>query len=197
MGARGMAAALWRELHEKLNLALALRLRMKDEQNVAAGGGLEFCISTSHLFWDPMYPDLKLLQAYLLARELEAFVQDDSVILAGDLNSTPFIEGLGQLSGVYGLLTQGCVPVNHPDHPVSMRKSLGILRGVTPADVPELTVQPFRSAYWDAQGEEGPITNAGRDFSGCIDYILYRNSQQQHQQQQQGKADRGCALLQL
>jgi len=136
-------------------------------------------VSTAHLFWDPQYPDLKLLQAYLLARELESFAEGVPLVLAGDLNSTPFTEGeaaSGHLSGVYGLLTRGRAPVGHPHHPVRLRRGRGILRGVAPADVPELSVLPFRSAYWEAQGAEGPITNASRDFRGCLDYILYRGA---------------------
>lgn len=170
----GMASALWRELHEKLNVVVALRLRPLGSGCSSA----ELCVATSHLYFDPKYPDLKLLQAFLLAREVEAFSRDSPLVLAGDLNSTPFAEGGtvggGALSGVYALLTQGRVAQNHPHHPVHLRPSVGILRGITPADVPELVVTPFRSAYRDANGVEGPITNATQDFHGCLDYIFYR-----------------------
>ncbi|CAE6915056.1 CCR4 [Symbiodinium natans] len=145
--------ALWRELHEKLS------------------------VSTSHLYWDPRYPDLKLLQAFLLARELEA-VAAPNLILAGDLNSTPLVDGRssgdGDLSGVYQLFTTGSVSASHPHHPVRMRPGSGILRGVSTKEVPDLQVLPFYSAYKEADGREQAVTNLTREFHGCLDYILYR-----------------------
>lgn len=179
----GFAAALWRELREKLNVVLALRLRPADAPPVAAAArhGSDLCVATTHLYWDPKYPDLKLLQAYLVAKELEDFAGNCPTVLAGDLNSTPHANGIGasedELSGVYALLTRGAVEPSHPDHPTMMRPTRGILRGVTAGDVPELRLAaPYRSAYLEALGAEGPITNASEDFHGCLDYILYRGA---------------------
>eukprot|EP00811_Abedinium_folium_P034349 NODE_7237_length_1597_cov_4.683673.p1 GENE.NODE_7237_length_1597_cov_4.683673~~NODE_7237_length_1597_cov_4.683673.p1 ORF type:complete len:379 (+),score=124.84 NODE_7237_length_1597_cov_4.683673:310-1446(+) len=191
----GMAAALWRELTEKLNVAIALRLRLwprvGDHAEPAreggggaaatsggSGGSAELVVATSHLFWNPVHPDLKLLQAFLLARELESFASASPIILAGDLNSTPKLEPeLGHgASGVYELLTEGRVLPSHPHHPVTLRPTSGILRGVLPSDVPELSVTPFLSAYREAHGVEGPVTNASLHFTGCLDYILYRDA---------------------
>jgi len=169
----GLAAALWRELHEKLNLSVAVSVRARPEERACGLGSEELCIATSHLFWDPRYPDLKLLQAFLLVRELDSFMPSSPLVLAGDLNSTPHLEG-GGVSGVYALLTRGDVPPDHPHHPVALRRGVGILRGVAVSDMPQLSVPPLLSAYREAQGYEGPITNASRDFTGCLDYILYR-----------------------
>lgn len=164
----GFAAALWRELHEKLSLALALRLRP------SGGTGAEVLVATSHLFWDPRYPDLKLLQAFLLAREVERLAAGGPAVLAGDLNSTPFLEGSpGAMSGAYELLTQGRVAASHPDHPAALRPAAGILRGISPEEVPELAVAPLRSAYREAHGTEPLVTNVSRDFRGCLDYVLF------------------------
>lgn len=168
--AAGMTAAFWRELHEKLSMGVAARLQLAD------GSGRQLCVATTHLFWNPLYPDLKLLQAFFLARELEVFAAGCPLVLAGDLNSTPYTSTGSALSGVYALLTQGEVPVAHPDHPVVFRPSSGILTGISPSDVPALTVAPFKSAYREALGAEGPVTNAARDFRGCLDYVLYRDA---------------------
>lgn len=166
----GFAAAFWRELHEKLSLAVAVRLRPTE------GGAprAEVCVATTHLFFDPKYPDLKLMQAYLLQRELDDIGRGAPCILAGDLNSTPHSEDGGDLSGVYALLTKGFVPPSHPHHPVALRRSVGILTGVVPKDVPELRASVYHSAYAESLGEE-PVTNISRDFRGCLDYVLYRS----------------------
>eukprot|EP00913_Durusdinium_trenchii_P012084 g11349.t1 len=144
----GLSAALWRELHEKLTLAVAVDLDCED--------GRKLRVATSHLYWDPRFPDLKLLQAFLLDQELSDFT--GGLILAGDLNSTPLLDGRssgeGVLSGVYQLLTQGDVEVLHPHHPVQMR----------PKDVPEFRISPYRSAAVEARGAEA-ATNASADFA--------------------------------
>ncbi|CAK8987212.1 Carbon catabolite repressor protein 4 homolog 4 (CCR4 homolog 4) (Protein HESPERIN) (AtHESP) (AtHesperin), partial [Durusdinium trenchii] len=135
-------------------------------------------VATSHLYWDPRFPDLKLLQAFLLDQELSDFT--GGLILAGDLNSTPLLDGRssgeGVLSGVYQLLTQGDVEVLHPHHPVQMRPKVGILKGLQPQDVPEFRISPYRSAAVEARGAEA-ATNASADFVGCLDYILYKGPQ--------------------
>jgi len=172
--AAGMTAAFWRELHEKLNMAVAVKLRASDGQAAGGSSGAELCVATTHLFWDPQYPDLKLLQAFFLARELEEFAAGCPLVLAGDLNSTPYTRAGSALSGVYALLTQGAVGTGHPDHPVALRRGGGILSGVAPVDVPGLSVAPFKSAYREAFGAEAPVTNASKDFRGCLDYILFR-----------------------
>lgn len=171
--AAGMTAAFWRELHEKLNMSLALQLKPVGTETSIP----ELCVSTTHLFWDPQYPDLKLLQAYFLARELEQWSGGLPLVLAGDLNSTPSGGSEATFSGVYELLTCGAVDASHADHPVTLRPSRGILGGVTSADVPELKLSSeFRSAYKDVFGKEAVFTNASKHFGGCLDYIMYRAS---------------------
>lgn len=176
----GFASALWRELHEKLNLGVVVKLRARCLEDAVSTSQPEVWIATTHLFWNPKYPDLKLLQAYLLTKELEKLCGTDPVVLAGDFNSTPFTEtvfGTAGLSGVYQLLVEGEVPLTNPHHPVVLRRTRGILLGVDPEDVPEFKVLPFKSAYKEYFGSEGPITNASQEFRGCLDYIFYRGAQ--------------------
>lgn len=170
----GMAAAFWRELQEKLNMSLVVRLREAPGHD---SSNQEVVIGNSHLFWDPKYPDLKLLQAFLYSREVVRLGAGAPLILTGDLNSVPELPD-GNMSGVYELLSKGVVHPLHLHHPVMLRRAVGILKGVTKADVPELTTVPFRSAYRDVFGMDGPITNLSRDFRGCLDYIFYNGKPQ-------------------
>ncbi|RLN59260.1 hypothetical protein BBJ29_006144 [Phytophthora kernoviae] len=54
---------------------------------------LEFVIATTHLFWDPMQEDVKMLQTRRMLRAMESFTRalDASIptIFAGDFNSLP------------------------------------------------------------------------------------------------------------
>ncbi|EER15873.1 protein angel, putative [Perkinsus marinus ATCC 50983] len=114
----GLGGALYRETREKLNLCVAALLRDRLT-------GCDLVAATTHLFWSPKFPDIKLLQAYLLSRQLEDFISDNTpgdpfvsppaVILGGDFNSTP------PNSAVYELLTKASVQPDHPEHPVSLR----------------------------------------------------------------------------
>lgn len=173
----GLGAALWRELRAKMNLAVALHLR-SCQSGQEGNMDPQLSVISSHLYWDPKYPDIKLLQAFFLASELSRFSGNGPAILGADMNSTPALggdaDGTGDLSGVYKLLTQGSVAPEHPHHPVTLRPSKSILRGVGLDDVPVLETEPFRSAYQEAFGVEGPYTNYTREFRGVLDYILYR-----------------------
>jgi len=86
--------ALWRELKEKLNMAVIASF------SLMPSGPVVHVVST-HLFWDPLFPDIKLLQAYILAKEVSAYCEEfaksspekqpqGGCILAGDFNSVPY-----------------------------------------------------------------------------------------------------------
>ncbi|KAG1705260.1 hypothetical protein DVH05_004191 [Phytophthora capsici] len=53
----------------------------------------EFVVATTHLFWDPMQEDVKLLQSRRLLLTIEEFVStlnaSTPVIFSGDINSLP------------------------------------------------------------------------------------------------------------
>jgi mRNA deadenylase 3'-5' endonuclease subunit Ccr4 len=71
------------------NVALLVLLRPTSQE----GGCI--CVANAHLFWDPMYEDVKLAQARALVKAAEDLVQEHApnvptpVILAGDFNSMP------------------------------------------------------------------------------------------------------------
>lgn len=159
-----LARALDREIREKVNMAVFTRLNDKVT-------GKSVVAASAHLFWNPQFPDLKLLQAYVLAKEVLEFAStSDAIIIGADLNSVP------NSSGVYELLMgNGSVATSHPDHPVTLRSKLGTNLGsvVSPEVVPELSLEvPFRSALRTLNGREPRFTNYTATFKGCLDYIL-------------------------
>ena len=159
-----LTRALYRELREKLNMIVMARLQDRSSGN-------RFVVCSSHLYWDPVYPDIKLLQAYLLAQEALEYARDSSgLVIGADLNSIP------STSGVYELLMgSGFVDVSHPDHPVSLRtnKTNPRLTGIPVDAVPSLSLTtPFISAIKSVNGQEPVYTNYTASFKGCLDYIL-------------------------
>ena len=87
--------------------ALLARLRV-------VGSAAQLVAVSTHLWHEPSRPDVRLAQAQVLTTALRAFVQragpSTGVVLGGDFNSEPD-------SGVYELLSRGCLEAGHPDHP--------------------------------------------------------------------------------
>lgn len=163
-----LTRALHRELREKLNQVVMVRLKdMENQKRIVA--------CSTHLYWDPAYPDIKLLQSYLLAKEIEDFAEGCAgVAIGADLNSTP------DSSAVYELLMgSGRVETSHPHHPVSLRsnKVNTRLKGVHEKEVPALSLPAqFRSAMKESRGAEPLFTNYTSTFKGCLDYVMLRGS---------------------
>ena len=82
--------------------------------------GQKFCVTTSHIHWDPEQSDVKLVQIIMWVSELWNFLEraygktgepgsgaaNMPVILCGDFNSLP-------TSGVIEYLSRGSVPMSH------------------------------------------------------------------------------------
>ena len=160
-----LVRALHREVREKLNMVVMVRLR-----ELVTGN--EFVVCSSHLFWDPKYPDIKLLQSYALAKCVIEFACDSPVVVGADLNSVP------ESSAVYELLMgSGSVSTSHAHHPATLRsKGTGPLMNATgPFPVPALSIgDPFMSAMKHINGREPEFTNYTDQFKGCLDYVLLR-----------------------
>jgi len=111
------------------------------------------CIGNAHLYWDPKFTDVKIMQAYMIADELHKFADSETsqVILCGDFNSEPN-------SGVYHYLSTGKLVKNNPDRQKFVPKFNFKLS------------KPFSSAYSPLND---PITNFTASFTGCLDYIWY------------------------
>ena len=164
-----LTRALHRELKEKMNMAVMVRLRDRVS-------GHEFVACSSHLYWDPAFPDIKLLQGYLLAKEAQESSADTrGLVIGADLNSVPTHSGVYQL-----LMGSGTVDPAHSDHPVSLRsnKINSRLAGVSIEAVPTLHIErPFMSAMKALNnGKEPEYTNYTVNFKGCLDYVLLGGS---------------------
>ncbi|TYI52209.1 hypothetical protein E1A91_D12G231100v1 [Gossypium mustelinum] len=113
-------------------------------------------LANTHLYWDPEWADVKLVQAkYLLARlaQFKTLVTDrfectPSLILTGDFNSTPGDK-------VYQYLISG--------NSTSSDRCL------------EELPLPLCSVYASTRGEP-PFTNCTPDFTDTLDYIFFSPS---------------------
>lgn len=52
---------------------------------------IPFYLCNCHLFWDPKYSDVKLIQSYQLITQIQALMQQEPLplIICGDFNSEP------------------------------------------------------------------------------------------------------------
>ena len=137
--------------------------------------GTTHVFASAHLFWNPVFADVKALQAASLAAGLEAAAQaagTSSILVGGDCNalhletegnSPPgFPCAAGQPSDVYTLLSTGVLPPSHPHHPHRWRGGLP-----APLDTAGLAFVSARAAL----GGEPPATTKTRQFEGTLDYI--------------------------
>lgn len=151
---------------------------------------------STHLFWDPHYPEIKTLQAALLCIGIQDFLSHHChnsnnnmpIIIGGDFNSLPiktkrdiFDPELDQypggtlISGVYQLMTTGSVDATHQDHPYVRHLqdgSNGAGGALTTAGV-----GAFASAMaqrpLERNCKEPLFTVRSASFQGCLDYIFY------------------------
>lgn len=135
-------------------------------------------VATTHVHWDPAYPDVKLVQTAILMEEAEALaatiasstsplgqqfpniknISQIPTIICGDFNSS-------KNSGVYELLDTGSVSADHTD--------LKGYRYGTYTDVGIHHKFHLNSSY--SEGVQLPFTNYTPDFVEVIDYIWHTN----------------------
>lgn len=71
-------------------VALALVLRPLNIPPNVSEDLFDFCVVTTHIFWNPKFEDVKLRQAiYLMYQLQQLWPHKDRLILCGDFNSTP------------------------------------------------------------------------------------------------------------
>lgn len=162
--------------------------------------GVQITVCNSHLYWNPQEPDLKAVQACLVLDWLNSTTaprENHAVIWAGDFNSLPLktkadgfdrtIPPGGLLSGVYTLITEGRLNVEHPHHPFSRQPQSrhAHMEGSDSADCWEL--KPLRNsrvlassfAVVNSRDDlpackcEPRYTNYTGSFKGTLDYIFY------------------------
>ncbi|CAI5732669.1 unnamed protein product [Peronospora destructor] len=112
---------------------------------------LEFVVATTHLFWDPMQEDVKLLQSRRMLRAIDIFTStmdaSTPIIFSGDFNSLPD-------SKVYNLITTS----NDFNSAYSQYDAEGEPK--------------FTNVNGDAETENGKHVPR---FIGTLDYIFYRS----------------------
>jgi CCR4-NOT transcription complex subunit 6 len=118
-------------------------------------------VTTTHLYWDPAFSDLKTLQGFYLIhtlyKQLEKFTQDTGiknipVMIAGDFNVLPN-------SALYKLLSTGSVSSDHTEIKDRVNAALALTNPLS-----------LESAY---SYLDEPITNYTESFMGTLDYIWY------------------------
>ncbi|KAG0152516.1 hypothetical protein CROQUDRAFT_10944, partial [Cronartium quercuum f. sp. fusiforme G11] len=159
--------------------------RVKSKDNIAQivmlqhrRTGARQLVANIHLFWNPEFKDVKVVQTAMLTQQLERLAKHftdlplrthtaysreaapqysgASIIVCGDFNSLPD-------SGVYHYLSSGALKPNHEDylsHDYGPFTESGI----------QHTLE-LQSAY--SQIGELPLTNYTPYFRGTIDYIFY------------------------
>jgi hypothetical protein len=98
---------------ERHNVALIVMLRHQVT-------GRELIVANAHLFWNPMYEDIKLAQAVCLVKMVEQFIRRRALdpattphLICGDFNALPS-------SDVYRFLSSGfCTPATLTPNPSS------------------------------------------------------------------------------
>jgi len=155
----------------KDQIAVITLLEHKDTRN-------RVVVANTHIYWDPLFKDVKLVQVAMLMDELDKLSTQwanlpgaGSSVLAsstggklptlvcGDFNSQ-------RLSGVYEFLVKGAVAQGHDDfgdHAYGTYTSEGLAHKMT-----------LRSSY--GEDNELPFTNYTPTFAAVIDYIFYSSN---------------------
>jgi CCR4-NOT transcription complex subunit 6 len=116
--------------------------------------GDTFIVVNAHLYWDPEFKDIKLIQAAILLEEIEKIrkiYKNSHVLLIGDFNSL-------MDSSVYSMITQGIYDKGDLfdcGYDLNYEPKLGL---------------KFNDLYGN---EEVDFTNFTPLFKGVIDYIFY------------------------
>ena len=184
--------------------------------------GARVCVTNTHLYWNPNFPHIKAAQAELVAAATADFAAEQrpaaserregalssdkrplpAVVIAGDLNSVPFMQPhflpeaqraalpeplpeVWRAGAVYDLFAKGSLPPDHPEHPDTFGQQEAMADGWAPAPpkrgrrrssrLGELsTGLRLRDAYASAGSAPLPLTTNAGDFAGCLDYIWVR-----------------------
>lgn len=150
------------------NIALIARLELLDVHSPSPVASTkpqhpELIIGNVHIHWDPTFRDVKLVQAIMLAEELEKVVSrapKAGLVLCGDFNSLPD-------SGVLQFLANGAIGPKHPDfmeHTYEPYSNEGARH--------RLNLQNAFEGLID--GGLLPVTNFTPGFCGVIDHVLFK-----------------------
>ncbi|KAI9278034.1 Endonuclease/exonuclease/phosphatase [Sporodiniella umbellata] len=157
------SADIYNRVMNKDNIAIFMLLEDKVTQQ-------RVLVANTHIHWDPLFADVKLVQIGVMMEELQKFAQKHlndgpihyasppkmPTVVCGDFNSSPD-------SGVYEFLSKGAIAQDHDDfgdhsygtyttdgltHPYTLKSSYGTVTDMT-------------------------FTNLTPGFKGVLDYIWY------------------------
>jgi CCR4-NOT transcription complex subunit 6 len=141
----------------KDNIALAVVLRISGQKPIV--------VVNTHIYWDPQYSDVKLIQVQFMMERIAAIAgpgapwEGAPVIICGDFNSVPG-------SGPYELITSGAAPAAHVDLQEGFQYGSYSKAGFS---------HPFSlESVYHFMGEP-PFTNYTLDYVGVLDYIFITN----------------------
>lgn len=145
--------------------------------------GITLVIACAHLFWNPIYPLVKLAQAIRVRRAAIDLAEKHGakhVILAGDWNSMPN-------SSAFSFLENGKVPVNHPE--MLQLEDMDVLQYVNDESKAHFRLRSVHrfAATAEVDGDdpfggrqseafESEITTFTCKFKGALDHIFVNDN---------------------
>jgi len=162
------------DVYKRDNVAIFATLIM----NSSAEMKKRICISTTHIYWDPVWPEVKFRQIRLVVEEMIRLrTAECPLIICGDLNSMPN-------SVVYKYLSGTEIKESDPELAYGPYDWDG--KGVTSDEYTDLSKKKaldgalrhnlnLKSAYsnYKGTGHEPTFTNFQEKFQGTLDYIFY------------------------
>ncbi len=155
----------------KDQISVVTLLEHKDTKN-------RIVVANAHIYWDPLFKDVKLVQVAMLMEELDKLSTQWAHLPVSGSNALPS-NSTGKLptlicgdfnsersSGVFEFLVKGAVAQGHDDfgdHAYGTYTSEGLSHKMT-----------LRSSY--SEGTELPFTNFTPTFAAVIDYIFYSSN---------------------
>jgi len=120
--------------------------------------GQTICVANTHIYWNPVESDVKLMQTYCLLRKIHTLLaprfSNIPVMICGDFNSM-------EDSEVYSFMSHGL------DNKIEIPKS--IFKNVEESQLHNYF--ELKSAYFEVLGKEPKFTNYTPFFQGVLDYI--------------------------
>ncbi|KAG0211623.1 Glucose-repressible alcohol dehydrogenase transcriptional effector [Mortierella sp. GBA30] len=154
----------------KDQISVVTLLEHKDTKN-------RIVVANAHIYWDPLFKDVKLVQVAMLIEELDKLSTQWAHLPVSGSNAPSYTNGRlptlicgdfnsERTSGVFEFLVKGAVAQGHDDfgdHAYGTYTSEGLSHKMT-----------LRSSYSD--GADLPFTNFTPTFAAVIDYIFYSSN---------------------
>jgi len=131
------------------------------------------CIANAHLFWNPQFSDLKLIQAKTVVREIDKIERQFghmTSLLMGDFNSMP-------QTRVYHFITEDA------GFESAYRHMFALLNASSSSPSPS----PPLPSLLPPQASEPLYTNYRQHFKGTLDYIFFRCPAEEEEEEEEVK----------